>query len=246
MPSLPEFGIKVVGAMIAALFVRRDSIYKSIPSIDAYDMDRRAETFRGGCPVIAHPPCRTWSKLKAFARAPVGEHNLALFAVDLVRENGGVVEHPATSSLWSVSGMPLLGGLPDKWGGWVFECDQFHWGHLAQKRTRLYICGTFFLPPIPHKDGIPSHCVSSLTGKRRSVAERRSLPHYKPELGPNRRDRTPLEFALWLKEICESISCGADGRKARTDPGVYRFKEEDIILFNRFGVHKDNNSRREP
>ena len=199
------------GLSVAVLFVRKDSCYKTFSGIDAYDIERGAESFKGGCPVVAHPPCRTWSRLKAFARAPGHEHDLALWALSKVRENGGVLEHPATSDLWKEEGMPLLGGLPDKYGGWTFECDQFHWGHLAQKRTRLYICGTSLLPPIPKREGRPSHCVSSLTGKKRTIIERRNLPNYKPELGPNRRDKTPPLFAAWLIQValnCRTIERG--------------------------------------
>lgn len=184
--------------MIAALFVRPDSVYKTLPGVDCYDAERDALTWPGGSPIVAHPPCRTWGKLKAFAKAPPHEHGLALWAVEKIHRWGGVLEHPAASDLWREASLPRPGALPDKWGGWTFECDQFHWGHLAQKRTRLYICGTISLPSIPHRDGIPSHCVSRLTGKKCTAEERRGRPGWKPELGPNRRDKTPFEFAVWL------------------------------------------------
>ena len=185
-------------ALVSVLFVRPDSIYKSLAEVDCYDAQRNALTWPGGSPVVAHPPCRTWSQLRAFAKAPAEEHDLALWAIEQVRRWGGVLEHPATSKLWEAAQLPRPGGLPDEWGGWTWECDQYHWGHLARKRTRLYIVGTMVLPSIPYRVGEPTHCVSSLSGQRRSREERHRLPTWKPELGPNRRDKTPVAFASWL------------------------------------------------
>jgi hypothetical protein len=188
---------------IAALFVRRDSIYKTMPGVDAWDEDRDARLWPGGCPVVAHPPCRTWGKLKAFAKAPPGERELAILAVDLIRRWGGVLEHPAASDLWREITLPAPSADPDDHGGWTLECDQFHWGHLARKRTRLYIVGVprSSMPDVPFREGEPTHCVSSLGGRRMSRDERRARASWKPELGPNRRDVTPPAFAEWLVEV---------------------------------------------
>lgn len=41
---------------VAALFVRADSIYKTMPDVDAWDIERDARRWPGGCPVVAHPP----------------------------------------------------------------------------------------------------------------------------------------------------------------------------------------------
>jgi hypothetical protein len=190
---------------VAALFVRRDSIYKDL-GCDCYDIDRDARTYPGGKPIIAHPPCRTWGTLKAFAKPPAHEHDMALWAVAQLRIWGGALEHPASSDLWREAALPYPDGLPDEWGGWTLECDQFHWGHLARKRTRLYIVGVkrADMPPLPWRDGEPSHCVSSLSGKRRTRDERVRMATFKPELGPNRRDKTPTAFATWLLEVAEN------------------------------------------
>ena len=45
---------------VVVLFVRADSIYKTLPGVECYDEARDARTWPGGCPVVAHPPCRTW------------------------------------------------------------------------------------------------------------------------------------------------------------------------------------------
>ena len=53
---------------VAVLFVRSDSVYKQMADVDCYDIDRDARTWPGGCPVVAHPPCRAWGLLRQFAK----------------------------------------------------------------------------------------------------------------------------------------------------------------------------------
>lgn len=188
---------------VAILFVRSDSVYKTLPGCDCYDEARDARTWQGRCTVVAHPPCRTWSRMKAWARAPEHEHALAIWAVAQVRRWGGVLEHPAASDLWKEAGLPAPGAGDDAWGGWTLECDQFHWGHLCQKRTRLYIVGVRpnEMPPMPHRDGEPTHCVSSLAGRVMSRDARHARDKFKPEIGPRRRDISPPLFAEWLVAV---------------------------------------------
>ena len=57
---------------VAALFVRADSIYKLMPGVDAWDIERDARAWPGGSPVVAHPPCRAWG---ALAWAPSGRRS---------------------------------------------------------------------------------------------------------------------------------------------------------------------------
>lgn len=203
---------------VAALFVRADSIYKTLPGVECYDAARDARMWPGGCPIVAHPPCRTWGSLKAFAKAPPHEHGLSLWAVEQIRRWGGVLEHPAASSLWREAPLPEPGWLPDEWGGWTFQCDQFHWGHLARKRTRLYIVGAILdeLPPVPWRQGQPTHCVSSLgrhAYNTRSGLRQPSPRSALPELGSNRRDKTPPAFAQWLVELARRCGSGRGWRK---------------------------------
>jgi hypothetical protein len=42
----------------------------------------------------------------------------------------------------------------DEWGGFVIKFDQYDFGHVAHKDTRLYICGLSIdqLPPMPPKN----------------------------------------------------------------------------------------------
>ena len=62
---------------VAVLFARADSIYKSMPGCDVYDIERDARTWPGGAPVVAHPPCRSWGKFAHMAKPRPGERELA-------------------------------------------------------------------------------------------------------------------------------------------------------------------------
>ena len=105
-------------ADVAVLFARADSHYKTLPGVEVYDMERDARTYDGPWPVVAHPPCRSWGRLRAFAKPRADERNLARMAVAMVREFGGVLEHPAGSTLWPAQRMPKPGER-DQWGGWT-------------------------------------------------------------------------------------------------------------------------------
>jgi hypothetical protein len=147
----------------AALFCRSDSAYKKRPDWDVYDADRDALTWEGGVPCVCHPPCRAWGVMAHMAFRNKDwtqsdnprrkeEKKLALWAVDRVRENGGIIEHPSESKLFK-GPLPNVGFFPDDWGGYTIEIDQFDFGHVAHKSTKLYICGIPFdkLPQLPPK-----------------------------------------------------------------------------------------------
>lgn len=177
---------------IAALFVRADSIYKTLPGVDAWDKERDARNWPGGCPVVAHPPCRAWGRIRQFCHATPEEKALGPLAVELVRRWGGVLEHPAESSLWAHMGLPRPGRFPDRHFGWTLELNQWVFGHRAEKRTWLYVVGVspFELPAIPEREGKPTHCI------RPTKAYPRLPSVTKPE-----REKTPPAFAEWLVEV---------------------------------------------
>ena len=83
--------------MIAVLFARTDSRYKDFSIYDVYDINRDARGFAADYPVIAHPPCRAWGMLSHMANPRPDEKDLAWFAIEQVRKNGGVLEHPKGS-----------------------------------------------------------------------------------------------------------------------------------------------------
>jgi len=193
---------------VAALFVRADSVYKTLPDVECYDAERDARTWPGGCPAVAHPPCRTWGGLKAFVKsAPADEHDLGPWAIDQVRRWGGVVEHPKSSTLYRDCGCGLIDGVPDQWGGWTLVVDQFHWGHKARKPTRLYIVGTRDVPPMPHRDGQPTHNLSRLS---RTKENRQAKGPHLPELSAKAREATPIAFAVWLVELARRCGKNSD------------------------------------
>lgn len=136
--------------MIAALCVRRDSVYKARPGVDCFDADRDALSFSGGMPVIAHPPCRGWGRLRHMAKVRSGELDLARFCVQQVRACGGVLEHPSSSTLWPDQNLPAPGFF-DEFGGWTYVVNQSFFGHRAPKLTWLYIVGVApgTLPNVP-------------------------------------------------------------------------------------------------
>lgn len=176
---------------VAALFVRSDSIYKALPGVDAWDAERDARKWLGGYPCVCHPPCRGWGRMRQWSHAVEAERELAPLAVSLVWGHSGVVEHPAESSLWAALGLPRPGQAPRN-QGYTIEVDQWRWGHRAEKRTWLYIVGCHpdDLPPIPEREGKPTHCI------RPTKAYPRLPSVTKPE-----REKTPLAFAQWLVEV---------------------------------------------
>ena len=176
---------------IAVLFARRDSIYKQFPNCDVYDIDRNALNFPGGMPVIAHPPCRAWGRLRHFANPRPGEKELALFALDMIRKNGGILEHPASSTLWKEMNLPV-GQDVDKWGGWTMSINQHWFGHLAEKKTWLYIVGI--------KPSEISDYSISFSAITHTVSSSKSKIRNKKEISKKMREETPEQFAQWLIE----------------------------------------------
>jgi len=178
---------------VAILFVQPDSIYKTLLGCDCYDKDRDARTFPEDMPVVTHPPCRLWGRLKCFSTAGPKEKELAIWSIEQVRRCGGVLEHPAFSDLWLNGRLPRVDGLPDEYGGYTIQVDQFHWGHKAQKRTWLYICGVArnHLPGPPTREGKPTHTVTT----SRRIGERL------PEMKKPERAATPVDFAKWLVDV---------------------------------------------
>jgi hypothetical protein len=74
--------------------------------------------------------------MKAFAKPDLEERDLAFFCLDVVKRNGGILEHPHGSSFFRYAGIrPTL-------------CIDQHWfGFPARKRTWLYFVD---VKPLPH------------------------------------------------------------------------------------------------
>lgn len=146
---------------VAALYVERDGAYWNMPDVDAWDEQRDARLYNGPYPVVAHPPCQRWGKL--WAGQPLwikrtGERKIkgddgGCFAAALavVRQFGGVIEHPEQSHAWEHFGLrkpPRHGGwvAADYLGGgrfgWTCCVEQGRYGHHARKPTWLYAVDT--------------------------------------------------------------------------------------------------------
>ena len=181
--------------MTTVLCVLPDSVYKSL-DCDTYDQARNAWTFNGPGPVVAHPPCRTWGRLRHFAHPNETEHALAVHCLNLVRQFGGVLEHPAGSSLWQTCHLPRPGKIKNPMA-YSICVDQFVWGHRAQKATWLYIvgCPPRRLPPIPFTLRT-AQCVIAT-----SRSNRAGSPGHRPEVSKHERSATPLPFANWLLAV---------------------------------------------
>lgn len=190
----PENGAKTGrggSVTVAVLFARSDSVYKTLPDCDVFDIDRDARTFAGGCQVIAHPPCRAWGRLRAFAKPRPDEKELARFAVQKVRECGGVLEHPEHSSLWPDMALPI-GKERDSFGGFTLSVDQFWFGHKAKKGTFLYVvgCEPGEIPPFSLRFENPQFVVASRKKGRKEITKAE-------------REATPEGFAVWLLELAK-------------------------------------------
>ncbi len=181
--------------IIPVLFAMPKSVYNTFPECDVYDEKRDAYTYPGGAPVIAHPPCRLWSRMRSFSTAPESEKQTAWFALEMVRRYGGVLEHPADSSFWKAAGLPT-GYQKDQYGGFTLVIDQHAFGHRARKRTWLYIVGVHprDIPPYPISWELPKYIVT--TTKRNSTRK---------ELHTKERNATPTLFAKFLIAIIHEI-----------------------------------------
>lgn len=180
---------------VAAICVAPNSVYKALPGVDAYDKGRDARTYAGGMPIVAHPPCRSWSAYCAHQAKPEpGERELALWCVEQLRREGGVLEQPAHSRLWDAAGLPKPGQKARTPGPWSMEVWQAWWGYPMKKATWLCFFGIapFDLPPVPlrlHDKG----------------ADRRR----QQLMSKHQRAATTEPFALWLLD-CARRAHNAD------------------------------------
>lgn len=173
---------------IAILCAARNSVYKTLPNLDVYDIDRDARTFQGGMPVVAHPPCRHWSAFcchQAEQFSKDAEQALGRWCVKQVQVNGGVLEQPAHSRLWEACSLPEP-GQDARPSSWSMELPQFWFGDTREKNTWLYFHGLAKadLPQIPFR-------LKPEGGDRRI---------WQLMSSKNQRERTPKLFAEWLVE----------------------------------------------
>jgi hypothetical protein len=179
---------------VAVLFARADSIYKTLTGCDVWDAERDARRWPGGAPVVAHPPCRAWGRLQHFARPREDERALGPWAVDRVREWGGVLEHPAFSHLWLYCALPAPGER-DGFGGFTLPITQSWWGHRADKATWLYVvgCGPRDIPDLPPIAPRAAYAVQTRLSE--------GMPGWRPHIRKAEREHTPAALAAWLVDL---------------------------------------------
>ena len=141
---------------VATLYVQKNGAYANLPGVDAWDEERDARKYAGPWPVVAHPPCQRWGRFWAgqpLHIARTGERKVKgddggcfAHALAMVRQCGGVLEHPAGSHAWKHFGLkepPRAGGWIEADGflGWTCCVEQGRYGHYARKPTWLYALG---------------------------------------------------------------------------------------------------------
>src|SRR5690606_17205757 len=205
---------------VAALYVDKLGCYPKMYGVDCWDESRDARLYDGPHPVVAHPPCGPWSRLRHLYRG--NEHDCAPRAVEQVRRWGGVLEHPAGSKLWDQCGLPKpdvepseggrlfgvaraisgyrneRGDFTDSFGGYTIEVDQVEWGHVARKRTWLYLIGVpreaLEAPPFQGRE--PTHACTG--GRDYPGRKHRGYTGNLKCATAQQRRRTPPLFAAYL------------------------------------------------
>lgn len=179
---------------VAALYIDPRGPYPRMADVECWDEQRDARLYAGPHPVVAHPPCGPWSRLRMVCRNQ--DASLAPLPVEQVRRWGGVLEHPESSTLWRHCDLPLAGWFPDRFGGWTLELDQVSYGHAARKKTKLYIVGVAPSSVRVLTGGTPTHRVAR-DRKRTPIGTLK-------ECSAQMRRRTPPAFAEFLVNIARS------------------------------------------
>lgn len=125
---------------IPVLFTAENSLYLNDDRFDCFGIKRDAMTWTGAEPAIYHPPCRLFSKLRAFSNAGKCEKLYGYYSIMSARKLGGVVEHPVGSTLFKEMGCDMS-GKKDIYGGYLRKVNLSWFGFPAKKETLLYIVG---------------------------------------------------------------------------------------------------------
>ena len=175
--------------VVSVLCAARNSMYHTIPAVVVYDKRRDARIFPGGTPIVAHPPCRSWSAFtKHLAKPEPGEKELGLWCCDQLRAWGGILEQPAHSGLFAAAGLPMP-GQGERDGVWSLEVWQAWWGYESKKSTWLAFVGVS-----------PNDVITPMTLHARGRDKRTQQL-----MSRNQRSATPLLFATWLIDLARRV-----------------------------------------
>jgi hypothetical protein len=123
------------------------------------------------------------------------EKELGLWCAEQVQENGGILEQPAGSELFTAAALPLPGS-PQSAESFSLAVWQSWWGFPCRKATWLYFRGiSQFAIDIPF----------------RLMAHRESAFRFEHMPGGNHpyyRSHTTPAFARWLVDLARSVPQG--------------------------------------
>lgn len=178
----------------AVLFASKNSIYKTFEEADVYDIDRNALSFNSSIPIIAHPPCRSFSRLSHFSNPTKEELIYPAFCLLKIYENGGIFEHPAFSKVFDIYNLPKP-GHKNKFG-FTISIDQRWFNLPVIKNTWLFISGCSIneIPPTTLNFNAIEYQWSPNKNKNK-------LKH----LPKSFRAKTTIEFASYLISIIDII-----------------------------------------
>lgn len=170
---------------VTVLCAARSTVYRAFPGLAIFSRSANAWNARPRGPVIAHPPCRCWSRLRGLTNLTVKERIeemlLAFHCLRLVISCGGVLEQPAFSALWSAACLPRPGDLSAAPALWSITIDQSNFGHITTKPTWLLLAG---IDP------------TALLFDSWQLAD--ASPVKLAALTPGQRSATPIDFAAFL------------------------------------------------
>ena len=148
--------------------------------------------------VVCHAPCRPWSAHCAHQAKPEpGEKELGPFCAEMLRQWGGVLEHPAHSRLFDAANLPKPGGSHADL--WTVEVWQAWWGYPMRKATWLCFCGVS-----PEQIEVPFR-LHPRGGDRRT----------EQLMSKHQRSATTLEFATWLVDVARRAGHNMKVRDSR-------------------------------
>lgn len=149
----PALAWALAPTTVAALYVHANGIYREIPGVDLWPEERDARTYAGPYPVVGHPPCPRWGRLRHVGGRPGEDGGCFAACLEHVERYGGVLEHPESSLAWATFGLPRP-RMPGGWWrtagrpGWACHIEQGQYGHPARKPTWLYYVGDAPPPPM--------------------------------------------------------------------------------------------------
>ncbi len=187
---------------VAALYIDPRGPYPKIAGVDCWDEARDARLYDGPHPVVAHPPCGAWGPMRFVNKRE--DSDCGIRAFEQVRRFGGILEQPKGSLLFAHCGAPMPGGGQRGSVGETIEVEQVAWGHVARKRTWLFLVGVDrdVVAAGLRTGGIPTHwCWGTHTPGQKST-----MPRGVKAASAQQRRRTPPLFAEWLVSLARSVT----------------------------------------